>query len=61
MIDPRSYPQSNGETGTPRWVKMFGIIAVVLVLLVIILMFIDGAEHGPGRHTRSIKHSVQQP
>ena len=35
MADP---PDSNGdETGTPRWVKTFGIIALVLVLLLVIL------------------------
>ena len=36
--------------GTPRWVKMFGIIAIVLVLL-IALMLLTG--HGPGRHNSS--------
>jgi len=37
--------------GTPRWVKVFGII--VVVLLVVGLMFIGGGEHGPWRHTSS--------
>jgi hypothetical protein len=27
----------NGYTGTPRWVKVFGIIFIVLVLLFVIL------------------------
>jgi hypothetical protein len=36
--------------GTPRWVKMFGIIAIVLVLLMA-MMLLSG--HGPGRHTSS--------
>ena len=49
---------------TPRWVKMFGIIALVLVLLLGIVMFTGvGGEHGPGRHilgpTPTI--AVQQP
>jgi ABC-type cobalt transport system substrate-binding protein len=35
---------------TPRWVKVCGIIAIVLVLLFIIKIFISGGEHGPGRH-----------
>ena len=39
--------------GTPRWVKVFGIIVIVLVLLVVGLLFIGGSEHGPGRHTPS--------
>ncbi len=42
MADRRSYPDSNVDTGVapgreypgaPRWVKVFGIIALVLVLL----------------------------
>ena len=39
--------------GTPRWVKVFGITVIVVVLLVVGLMFIGGGEHGPGRHTSS--------
>jgi hypothetical protein len=38
------------DTGTPRWVKVSGIIALVVVLLVVVGMLIGG-EHGPGRHT----------
>ena len=38
--------------GTPRWVKMLGIVVIVVVLLVVARMFIGG-EHGPGRHTPS--------
>ena len=57
------------NTSTPRCVKIFGIIALVLVLLVATMMFIGG-EHGPGRHipsggagshTPPIAHGVQQP
>jgi hypothetical protein len=47
MADPPPYP------GTPRWVKVFGIIVIVAVLLVVAMMFIGGGEHGPGRHTPS--------
>jgi hypothetical protein len=36
--------------GTPRWVKVFGIIAIVVVLLVVFML---RAGHGPGRHTPS--------
>ena len=39
--------------GTPRWVKVFGIIVIVVVLLVVAGMFISGGRHGPGRHTPS--------
>ncbi len=39
--------------GTPRWVKVCGIIFIVLVLLVVAMMFIGGGKHGPGRHAPS--------
>ena len=50
--------------GLPRWVKVFGIIALVLVLLFAMLVFSGiGGSHGPGRHiappTPTIE--VQQP
>jgi hypothetical protein len=35
--------------GTPRWVKVFGIIVLVVLALFAILLFTGG--HGPGRHT----------
>jgi hypothetical protein len=37
-------------TSTPRWVKVFAIIALVVVLLFVSLLLTRG-EHGPGRHT----------
>lgn len=37
-------------TGTPRWVKVFGMIALALVLLLVILQFVGGGGHGPRRH-----------
>lgn len=40
-------------TGTPRWVKVFGVVALVVVVLFIGLMIFGGGEHGPGRHTPS--------
>jgi hypothetical protein len=49
MADVPPNPDSNGDdTGTPRWVKAFGIIALALVLLFVILML---TGHDPGRHT----------
>jgi len=69
MADPPPYPDSNldtsddtgvgshheSTTGTPRWVKVFGIIGIALVLLVVIMLLTGGGPggHGPGRHTRS--------
>lgn len=56
MADRPPYP------GAPRWVKVFGIIAVVVVLLFIILMFTRGpGGHGPGRHLPSGDAGGQTP
>jgi hypothetical protein len=40
-------------TGTPRWVKVSGIIALALALLLLILL-LAGGNHGPGRHQSSL-------
>jgi hypothetical protein len=46
-------PRRNSATGeTPRWVKVFGIIAAIVVLLGIALL-VFGGNHGPSRHMRS--------
>lgn len=46
--------------GTPRWVKVFGIIVMIVVVLFVAMMFIGG-EHGPGRHTTSGDAGGQAP
>lgn len=58
MADRESPP------GMPLWVKVFGIIGIVVVLLVVI-MLVTGrggpGGHGPGRHTPPssvIEHGV---
>jgi hypothetical protein len=63
MADLPPYPDSGGDTGlvpargstpstppgTPRWVKVFGIIVLVLVLTFVILHLagLSPAGHGP--------------
>ena len=75
MTDLPTYPDSNGDTGvgpdrgspprTPRWVKVFGIIVIVLVLLFVILHLSGNSPFGgPGGHTRPSRvteHGVQHP
>ena len=61
MADPPTSPDSGQETGvrrdrepsvgTPRWVKVFGLIALVAVVLFVVVMLVGGGEHGPSRHT----------
>jgi hypothetical protein len=63
MADPQTRLDFTGETSekfrsgspprTPRWVKVFAIIAIVLVMLFVILQVISGGEHGPRRHSSS--------
>jgi hypothetical protein len=45
-------PDDEPTTGMPRWVKVFGIIALIVVVLFVILLLTGGpGRHGPGRHT----------
>ncbi|MBA3421214.1 MAG: hypothetical protein H0U12_04870 [Thermoleophilaceae bacterium] len=45
-------PGRGSPPRTPRWVKVFGIIAILLVLLFVVSL-LAGGSHGPGRHTPS--------
>ena len=59
----QTHADSDGETdgGTPRWVKVFGIIAIVLILLFIVLHLTGNSLGGHGNHTPPIEHGGQQP
>jgi hypothetical protein len=46
-------PGRDSSAGTPRWVKVFGIVAIVLVLLVGVMLVFGGGAHGPSRHLPS--------
>ena len=71
MADPAPYSDTGDDTGvgsdrgsttsTPRWVKVSGIIAIVLVLLFGILLFPGGPYRGPGDHTPSGASGGQTP
>ena len=37
-------------TGLPRWVRVFLIVAVALVLLAVGVAIVFEGDHGPGRH-----------
>lgn len=49
----RMRPDRRSTPGTPRWVKVSGIIALVLILLLVIMVLVGGGNHGPGRHIPS--------
>lgn len=54
MTDEAANRGIGDSPGTPRWAKVFGIIAIVVVLLFVILMLTRGPRgHGPGRHAPS--------
>jgi hypothetical protein len=41
----------------PRWVKVFGALALLL-LVVIAVMLLSGGNHGPGRHTGDVRGQI---
>lgn len=45
MADP--LPDTDRDIGAPRWVKLTGIISVIVVLLVIVMLL---TGHGPWHH-----------
>lgn len=45
-------PDRGSPPRTPRWVKVFGIIVLVLALLFVVSQF-AGGNHSPGRHLPS--------
>ncbi|MGI8693973.1 MAG: hypothetical protein ACR2JK_13920 [Geodermatophilaceae bacterium] len=56
MTDPTRQPDRESTTGAPRWVKVVGIIALVVVLALVVMFFINGSGtggHGPGRHSQA--------
>jgi hypothetical protein len=71
MVDPPRGPDSNGgnpgvglhsgqTAGTPLWVKVFGIIAVVAILL-FVLLHITRGPHRPGRHMHGSSSGYTPP
>ncbi|MEO7908658.1 MAG: hypothetical protein ABIV47_03305 [Roseiflexaceae bacterium] len=52
MAQSHEDPDRRSTSGTPRWVKVFGIIVLVVVLLFVISL-LAGGQHGPGLHTPS--------
>jgi hypothetical protein len=67
VSEPPPDPDTHVEAplaGAPRWVKVFGIVALVVILLFVVLLVTGrGGEHGPGRHGMSTgiaAHGQQQ-
>ena len=62
MSENQKLPSPGSPPSTPRWVKVFVIIFVALILLVITLhlMGIDFGGHGLNGQTLLIEYVVQQ-
>jgi hypothetical protein len=56
--DPKN---DSEEAGTPRWVKIFGLIALVLVVLVVVMLVVGRGGHGPSRHASDADGSHRGP
>lgn len=56
-LDPGSPPRA------PRWVRISGILAVVLALAVLALVLLGGGpgKHGPGRHGGGGEQAPTEP
>lgn len=62
MAEPPPYPDSSADSGTPRWVKVFGSIALIVVVIFVVLFLTRGpGGHGPGRHFPSGQASDAAP
>lgn len=49
--DRDEQPSDRPLSGTPRWVKVFAVVALTLIVGFILLQVSGvGGEHGPGRH-----------
>lgn len=51
----------NAPPAMPRWVKVFGLIVIALILLGVLSTVIGGVQHGPNLHTMPMPQSTQQP
>lgn len=60
MSQTHTKPNPRTPSRTPRWVKAFGLIALIMILLLAILMFSSvGGEHGPGRHIPPLTPTIE--
>lgn len=50
--DAGAQPRRPSSTATPRWVKVAGVVALVVALVFLALLLTGGGEHGPTRHTQ---------
>ena len=39
-----------GHPGLPRWVKLLGVVAALVLVVLVVTMLLVGGQHGPGLH-----------
>ncbi|MET0397353.1 MAG: hypothetical protein ABW277_11055 [Longimicrobiaceae bacterium] len=66
MADPPHPPDPGDFPGTPRWVKVSGVLAIAFVLVVVAVHLAGGGfrHHGPGGDTPPsgvTKRGAQRP
>jgi hypothetical protein len=55
---PELRPDARPPAGTPRWVKILGVVLLLLVLLVAVL-HLTGNSMGPGSHLGAVEAGLQ--
>ena len=60
MSQTHKAPKPGSTTGAPRWVKVSGIIVLVIVLLFVVA-HLTGNGFGPGIHSMPTPQTAQQP
>ena len=45
------------EQRTPRWVKVFGMIALIVIVAFVVLLVAGRGDHGPRRHAASAAYA----
>jgi hypothetical protein len=54
-------PERRAASGTPRWVKVLGVIALVIVLFVVIMHLTGNSLGGYDMHAMPTAQGAQQP
>lgn len=51
--DPADLRDPERDRGMPRWVKILGIVALLVIVAAVVIMAVGSGNHGPGRHMPS--------
>jgi hypothetical protein len=54
-------PERDSASGPPTWVKLFGLAAAVVIVVIVVLHLTGNSLGGPGLHGVPVEHGSQQP